>query len=61
MRKITVENFYGAKKIIDNYSENISSDEDFVLYEERCIMNRKYNTPVEINEIINYMRRKSFE
>lgn len=61
MRKITVENFYGAKKIIDNYSENIGSEEDFGLYEERCIMNRKYNTPVEINEIINYMRRKSFE
>ncbi|SHJ10454.1 FAD-dependent oxidoreductase [Parasporobacterium paucivorans] len=52
MRRVTVGNFTGAKRIASAVREKGVSLEEC---EERCIRNMKYGTPVSIGEVLHYL------
>lgn len=58
MRRITVGNFKGAKKIIDNYDKNIIDTEFLSECENRCIKGLKGKVPVEIANVIDYISQE---
>jgi prolycopene isomerase len=54
MRRVSVGNFYGAGKIINNQDKTILL-KTLPQCEERCVMNTTTKKPVEIVEIIKYL------
>lgn len=56
MRRTTVGNFHGSKKIVMDYvKNNENAIEMLQKYEDKCIQNIKYNKPVEIKIILEYL------
>ena len=53
MRRVTVGNFYGAKKIANKIS--LEDKEILKKAESSCILNKNENFPVEIEKIIKYL------
>ncbi|MHB1485215.1 MAG: phytoene desaturase family protein [Saccharofermentanales bacterium] len=57
MRRISVGNFFGAKKIADFYLNENEIGQDFLLKcEYDCIKNLKSHNPVHIRNVIEYIR-----
>jgi prolycopene isomerase len=58
MRRVTVGNFIGAAKLLEGLMQT-SEDEALILsgYQERCIRNVREGKPVEIAEVIKFVRR----
>ncbi|MBC3889018.1 FAD-dependent oxidoreductase [Acetobacterium paludosum] len=58
MRRVTVGNFVGAKKIADRiFAENDQQAVSLSECEKSCIKNENNGTPVEIQAVFDYLRR----
>lgn len=59
MRRVTVGNFTGAKKIATRLLSGEEEDKtSFAACEAHCILNRQNDTPVEIQQVIDYIMKE---
>ncbi len=59
MRRVSVGNFTGARKIVDRYSAtNPITDEFLSKCEGHCIKAFQDNTPIELLKVVNYIKEK---
>jgi prolycopene isomerase len=59
MRRVSVGNFIGARKIVDQYSIDHMIDSDFLSKcESCCVKVVQAKNPVEISSVIDYIKEK---
>jgi prolycopene isomerase len=57
MRRMSVGNFFGAKKIVDSH-DRTKLKEDLFACENACIMNRSSDKPVQIIKVVSHLLGK---
>jgi prolycopene isomerase len=59
MRRVSVGNFIGARKIVDRYASTNSINDEFLSKcEGLCIKGFQDNTPIEILDVVNHIKEK---
>ena len=55
MRRCACGNFSGAKKLMDESTPAALTPEAITSYQTNCIRGARYNTPVEISRVLDYL------